>query len=756
MKRTKNNLKEFTQRYSIFYVCFISYLFVLLFSVLFNIYNYNSYISELKKQKSLYDQVMFQQFDEMINSEFSKVDSLLLNVLMDTDILQIISTDNLLSSQQLSKTFRASTQMRSYSGEVSSMYLYFENDDAIIMDGSYYRPEKFYEKFVDKFNQGYDTWHEKQEQIHYRQVEQSYTADPNEFTLYHTIHTMSGKKALVAINFSLGDVFAIFQDSFFSGEMVFQITDKDGNILADFGYQEFNGAHDREMQPYTSQRTGWTYFSAIPSYVYDSAIQELVRRTVMVLLIEIAFGVLLSFLFARFNTAPVRALYSRLTGQVVPRPGKVKNEYRLVNHYFERLLEEKDKLLEQHNQVVKNNVLLAILNDSMPQEEMEKEYLQSMEVELFGPDFQVISVLIEYGDSFQSNGLETQSLMKYHLMDLIGQGVVARYHPTFADVSWNQIAVIINGDGLEGWTSILCQSLENIKDGLQEEVDATFSIGVGGVHHSFGGIGTSYRESLVALEYCILEDRGAVSSYQDVGDREHPTIVYPAIDKGKIKAKIRSGDGLGAVKLLDQVFDSISTKRAALPLEMAKCLFFEIMGIGLEVLAEIKFQEEGAQVRYMEMLYGCQTIGQLHTTLNRILLEICESIKNGLSDRNQKLLDKIDVYIRDNCFDNNFSLVSLADYLNLTPTYLSSFFKDKMGENLVDRIASLRMAKAKELLLTTNANVSQIALQVGYASSGTFIRGFKKLEGVTPIQYRREHSGTNDSEIQSTSDEEEE
>lgn len=57
----------------------------------------------------------------------------------------------------------------------------------------------------------------------------------------------------------------------------------------------------------------------------------------------------------------------------------------------------------------------------------------------------------------------------------------------------------------------------------------------------------------------------------------------------------------------------------------------------------------------------------------------------------------------------------------------------------MDCIARLRMAKAKELLLTTDLHVSKIALQVGYASSGTFIRGFKKLEGVTPTQYRREH-----------------
>lgn len=83
-----------TQRYSIFYICFVSYLFVLLFSVLFNFFNYNAFLGELKDQKRLYDQMMFQQFDEMINAELSKVDSLLVNVMMDSDILQAVASNN--------------------------------------------------------------------------------------------------------------------------------------------------------------------------------------------------------------------------------------------------------------------------------------------------------------------------------------------------------------------------------------------------------------------------------------------------------------------------------------------------------------------------------------------------------------------------------------------------------------------------------------------------------------------------------------
>jgi AraC-like DNA-binding protein len=53
-------------------------------------------------------------------------------------------------------------------------------------------------------------------------------------------------------------------------------------------------------------------------------------------------------------------------------------------------------------------------------------------------------------------------------------------------------------------------------------------------------------------------------------------------------------------------------------------------------------------------------------------------------------------------------------------------------------VAHLRMTKAKELLLTTELSVTDIALSCGYPSVNLFIRGFKELHAVTPLQYRKQ------------------
>lgn len=70
--------------------------------------------------------------------------------------------------------------------------------------------------------------------------------------------------------------------------------------------------------------------------------------------------------------------------------------------------------------------------------------------------------------------------------------------------------------------------------------------------------------------------------------------------------------------------------------------------------------------------------------------------------------------------------------------YLSSFFKEQTGENLSDYINRVRLSKAKLLLKGSNMTVNEAALKTGYNNCNTFIRVFKKYEGITPGKYKEQ------------------
>lgn len=72
----------------------------------------------------------------------------------------------------------------------------------------------------------------------------------------------------------------------------------------------------------------------------------------------------------------------------------------------------------------------------------------------------------------------------------------------------------------------------------------------------------------------------------------------------------------------------------------------------------------------------------------------------------------------------------------ISPTHFRRTFRAVFGESPRAYLYRRRIGRAKFLLRTTATSVTDIALQVGYASLGTFTRTFLRLTGETPLQYR--------------------
>ena len=84
------------------------------------------------------------------------------------------------------------------------------------------------------------------------------------------------------------------------------------------------------------------------------------------------------------------------------------------------------------------------------------------------------------------------------------------------------------------------------------------------------------------------------------------------------------------------------------------------------------------------------------------------------------------------------SLNLLAEEFHLSPQYISQLFKSEIGVNFLTYLTNLRMERAKKLLLSTALPVSEVAEQSGYGDYRVVTKAFKKSEGVTPSQYRRD------------------
>jgi AraC-like DNA-binding protein len=84
------------------------------------------------------------------------------------------------------------------------------------------------------------------------------------------------------------------------------------------------------------------------------------------------------------------------------------------------------------------------------------------------------------------------------------------------------------------------------------------------------------------------------------------------------------------------------------------------------------------------------------------------------------------------------SVSDLAPMMSCSRRHLNRLFREELGASFREKQIELRLAKACELLATSNAKVVEVALESGYQSSSVFSELFKKRFGVSPGQWRRQ------------------
>lgn len=98
------------------------------------------------------------------------------------------------------------------------------------------------------------------------------------------------------------------------------------------------------------------------------------------------------------------------------------------------------------------------------------------------------------------------------------------------------------------------------------------------------------------------------------------------------------------------------------------------------------------------------------------------------------ILGVIDIIQRD--YAKPLSLTKLSEQLLVHPTYLSNIFKKQTGMALIDYINHYRVERAKELLADPLNKIFWITEQVGFVNQRYFSQVFKRITGLTPVEYR--------------------
>lgn len=87
----------------------------------------------------------------------------------------------------------------------------------------------------------------------------------------------------------------------------------------------------------------------------------------------------------------------------------------------------------------------------------------------------------------------------------------------------------------------------------------------------------------------------------------------------------------------------------------------------------------------------------------------------------------------------NLTITALADHVGLNPSYLSKLFARETGVSIKQFITNAKISTAENMLRYSDFSYLDISLSLGFSSQSAFISVFKKVNGITPKQYREKH-----------------
>lgn len=105
--------------------------------------------------------------------------------------------------------------------------------------------------------------------------------------------------------------------------------------------------------------------------------------------------------------------------------------------------------------------------------------------------------------------------------------------------------------------------------------------------------------------------------------------------------------------------------------------------------------------------------------------------------KKERVITGITKYMQEH-LSEEVSLHILSEEFHLNSQYISQLFKNEIGVNFLTYLTNIRMEHAKKLLLSTSLSIAEVSEQSGYGDYRVFTKVFKKSEGITPSQYRRD------------------
>ncbi|MBZ9686014.1 PocR ligand-binding domain-containing protein [Clostridium estertheticum] len=245
----------------------------------------------------------------------------------------------------------------------------------------------------------------------------------------------------------------------------------------------------------------------------------------------------------------------------------------------------------------------------------------------------------------------------------------------------------------------------------------------------------SERKKFYAEQAAINEEIQNVK-YSDYS--EHISNYYPVELEKELLSRVKIGDKKGAKLILNELLGHVLFNNGS-NIEITRARVLELMIVLSRAAVEGGGNMEmvfGLNFKYLSEVSSLNNVERLCQWIIKVLDRFSECMYNVENINNVHIIQKSMEYVNDNVSDN-ISLNSVAEYVYLSSSYFSRLFKKEMGINFIDYLNMVRVEESKKYLTDLKITLSDIARTVGFTDQSYYTKVFKKIEGISPGQYRK-------------------
>ena len=143
----------------------------------------------------------------------------------------------------------------------------------------------------------------------------------------------------------------------------------------------------------------------------------------------------------------------------------------------------------------------------------------------------------------------------------------------------------------------------------------------------------------------------------------------------------------------------------------------------------------GLNYKYLSQINNYTDIGQLSVWLSKIMNRFIDSVFNLSEVKHVDILYKALDFIKKN-YMKKISLMDVAEYVYISPAYLSKLFKEELKYNFNSYLNKVRVDMSKKMLKDYRISLINIALSCGFEDQSYYSKVFKRFTGISPGKYR--------------------